>query len=118
MPAKTTNPIENTPSMDDSPPLSTPIVRGPLNIHELERIVMLDGVEIELTPKEYELLLLLASHPGRAFSRDFLLRQLWGYDYDGFDRTVDTHITRLRKKLGPLGEKIVTVWGVGYRFVS
>ena len=102
----------------DAPPLSTPIVRGPLCVYELERIVTLDGVEIELTPKEYDLLLLLASHPGRAFSRDYLLQQLWGYDYDGFDRTVDTHITRLRKKLGAPGEKIVTVWGVGYRFVS
>src|SRR5712691_1619892 len=57
-------------------------------------------------------------HPGRAFSREFLLQHLWGYDYDGFDRTVDTHITRLRKKLGTVGEKIVTVWGVGYRFVA
>jgi DNA-binding response OmpR family regulator len=99
-------------------PQSPPIVRGPLSIFELERIVTLDTIEIDLTPKEYELLLLLASHPGRAFSREFLLQHLWGYDYDGFDRTVDTHITRLRKKLGSLGEKIVTVWGVGYRFVT
>ncbi|MGH2497612.1 MAG: response regulator transcription factor [Ktedonobacteraceae bacterium] len=106
----------NTPPEDS--PVSTPIVRGPLHIYELERIVTLEGAELELTPKEYELLLLLASHPGRAFSREFLLQQLWGYDYDGFDRTVDTHITRLRKKLGAPGEKIVTVWGVGYRFVS
>jgi DNA-binding response OmpR family regulator len=94
-----------------------PIVRGPLSIYELERVVTLDGVELDLTPKEYELLLLLASHPGRAFSREFLLQHLWGYDYDGFDRTVDTHMTRLRKKLGTVGEKIVTVWGVGYRFI-
>jgi DNA-binding response OmpR family regulator len=79
--------------------------------------VQLNNAEIDLTPKEFDLVVLLASHPGRAFSREFLLQQLWGYDYDGFDRTVDTHITRLRKKLGPLGEKIVTVWGVGYRFV-
>jgi DNA-binding response OmpR family regulator len=99
------------------PTTSAPIVRGPLHIYELERVVALDGVELDLTPKEYELLLLLASHPGRAFSREFLLQHLWGYDYDGFDRTVDSHITRLRKKLGRLGEKIVTVWGVGYRFV-
>ncbi|WP_201363313.1 winged helix-turn-helix domain-containing protein [Dictyobacter formicarum] len=56
-------------------------------------------------------------NPGRAFSREYLLQELWGYDYDSFDRTVDTHITRLRKKMGPLGEKIMTVWGVGYRFV-
>jgi DNA-binding response OmpR family regulator len=99
------------------PTTSIPIVRGPLSIYELERVVMLGGVELDLTPKEYELLLLLASHPGRAFSREFLLQHLWGYDYDGFDRTVDTHITRLRKKLGTDGEKIVTVWSVGYRFV-
>ena len=61
--------------------------------------------------------MLLTTTPGRAFSREFLLQQLWGYDYDGFDRTVDSHIVRLRRKLGPLGEKITTVWGVGYRFV-
>lgn len=94
-----------------------PIVRGPLQINVVERIVSLESVEIDLTPKEYDLIVLLATNPGRAFSREFLLQQLWGYDYDGFDRTVDTHITRLRKKLGSLGEKIVTVWGVGYRFV-
>jgi len=99
------------------PTTSAPLVRGPLSIYEVERVVTLEGVELDLTPKEYELLLLLASHPGRAFSREFLLQHLWGYDYDGFDRTVDTHITRLRKKLGTVGEKIVTVWGVGYRFV-
>jgi len=94
-----------------------PIVRGPLQINLTEHAVLLNSSEIDLTPKEYELLVLLTSHPGRAFSREFLLQQLWGYDYDGFDRTVDTHITRLRKKLGIVGEKIVTVWGVGYRFV-
>jgi DNA-binding response OmpR family regulator len=99
------------------PATPSPIVRGALRIYELERVVTLDGAELDLTPKEYELLLLLASHPGRAFSREFLLQHLWGYDYDGFDRTVDTHMTRLRKKLGAVGEKIVTVWGVGYRFV-
>lgn len=100
-----------------SSPTSAPLVRGALCISELERVVTLDGVELDLTPKEYELLVLLASHPGRAFNREFLLQHLWGYDYDGFDRTVDTHITRLRKKLGTVGEKIVTVWGVGYRFI-
>lgn len=93
------------------------ITRGPLHIHQDSHVVMLDGEEVNLTPKEYELLLLLATYPGRAFSREYLLQQLWGYSYDGFDRTVDTHITRLRKKLGSQAEKIVTVWGVGYRFV-
>jgi DNA-binding response OmpR family regulator len=99
------------------PELNT-IDRGLLHIDLTAHTAQLGGQEIELTPREYALVVLLTSHPGRAFSREFLLQQLWGYDYDGFDRTVDTHITRLRKKLGPLGEKIVTVWGVGYRFVS
>jgi DNA-binding response OmpR family regulator len=64
----------------------------------------------------YDLIVLLASHPGRAFSREYLLQMLWSYDYDGFDRPVDIHVTRLRKKPEPPGEKITTVWGVGYRF--
>jgi DNA-binding response OmpR family regulator len=93
-----------------------PLLRGPLRIDIANHSVTLDGEEIDLTPKEFDLLALLAGHPGRAFSREFLLERLWGYGYDGFDRTVDTHIVRLRKKLGPLGERIATVWGVGYRF--
>lgn len=92
------------------------VSRGPLRVDTASRSATLDGVELELTPKEYELLVLFAAHPGRAFSREYLLKTIWGYDFDGFDRTVDTHITRLRKKLGPLGEKIATVWSVGYRF--
>jgi DNA-binding response OmpR family regulator len=109
------------PNNQSATPAETPaeqvLVRGPLLIKSTERVVLLNNVEMDLTPKEYDLLVLFASHPGRAFSREFLLQTIWGYDYDGFDRTVDTHMTRLRKKLGPLGEKIVTVWGVGYRFV-
>jgi DNA-binding response OmpR family regulator len=70
---------------------------------------------IELTPKEFDLLHILAEHPGRAFSRDFLLERIWGHEYVGFDRTVDTHIVRLRRKLGAMGERIVTVWGIGYK---
>lgn len=95
-----------------------PIIRGPLRIHVVERSVRLDGQEIDLTPKEYELLVLLASHPGWVFKREVLLQQVWGDSYEGFDRTIDNHITRLRKKLGVLGERIDTVWGVGYRFVE
>jgi DNA-binding response OmpR family regulator len=100
--------------------LSTPqpIHNGPLHIDAAQRIVTLNGSEIELTPTEFDLLVLFASHPGRAFSREFLLKHIWGYEYDGFDRTVDSHIARLRKKLGILNDKIVTVWGVGYRFVA
>lgn len=109
----------HTPAGQSSPIpiMPAPLVQGTLRISTAERVVTLNGVPIDLTPKEYELLLLLASHPGRAFSREFLLQQLWGYEYDGFDRTVDTHITRLRKKLGELGESISTVWSVGYKFV-
>lgn len=93
------------------------IVCGPLRVDPTMHTALLDSNELDLTPKEFELLQLFAAHPGRAFSREFLVERVWGYEYDGFDRTVDTHITRLRKKLGPLGEKIVTVWGVGYRLV-
>jgi len=95
-----------------------PIIRGPLHIHSAERSVRLDGQEIDLTPKEYDLLVLLASHPGWVFKREVLLQQVWGDSYEGFDRTIDNHITRLRKKLGTIGEMIDTVWGVGYRFVE
>lgn len=99
------------------PPAPEPIVRGSLFIDLARHSVTIEGAEIEVTPKEFDLLVLLASNPGRAFSREFLLEQIWGYEYDGLDRTVDTQITRLRKKLGPLSEKLVTVWGVGYRFM-
>jgi DNA-binding response OmpR family regulator len=100
------------------PPAPGPIIRGALRVDVANHTASVADEEIELTPKEYDLLVLLASHSGRAFSREFLLQTLWGYDYDGFDRTVDTHIVRLRKKLGPMGEQIATVWGVGYRFVG
>jgi DNA-binding response OmpR family regulator len=97
--------------------ITSPIIRGPLRVDPTAHTATLDGAELDLTPKEFELLQLFAEHPGRAFNREFLVERIWGYEYDGFDRTVDTHITRLRKKLGPFGEKIVTVWSVGYRLV-
>jgi DNA-binding response OmpR family regulator len=93
------------------------VSHGPLRIDPASHVATLDGTPLNLTPKEYELLMLFASNPGRAFSRDFLLERLWTDDYEGLDRTVDTHVRRLRRKLGRLGERIVTVWGVGYRFV-
>lgn len=108
----------STPQAQQSLPTTPPIVHGSLRIEPTRRIVTLDGEEIELTPKEFDLLVLFTSHPGRAFSREFLLEHIWGYQYDGFDRTVDSHIMRLRKKLGILNDKIVTVWGVGYRFTA
>src|SRR6202171_2458844 len=91
-----------------------PITHGPLRVDPGSPEVSLDGEPLALTPKEYELILLFASYPGRAFSRDFLLERLWTDDYEGLDRTVDTHVRRLRRKLGHFGEQIVTVWGVGY----
>lgn len=108
--------LEVLPTFSDSPALPAPLTRGPLRISLAERAVRLDGQEVDLTPKEYDLLVLLASHPGWVFKREVLLQQIWGDSYEGFDRTIDNHITRLRKKLGPVGEKIDTVWGVGYRF--
>jgi DNA-binding response OmpR family regulator len=114
-PAAATSPAPQPGTGDEAPGI---IVRGPLRINSEGHSATLDGADLDLTPKEFELLVLLAGHPGRAFSREFLLTNIWGYAYDGFDRTVDTHIVRLRKKLGSLGEKIVTVWGVGYRFVA
>lgn len=102
-------------SGDGLPPAPGPVACGPLRIDPAQRTAILDETALDLTPREYDLLLLLASHPGRAFSREFLLEHLWGYTYDGADRTVDSHITRLRKKLGAFGDRIITVWGVGYR---
>ena len=72
-----------------------------------------------MTAKEFDLLFLLASNPGRVFSRTYLLDALWGDSYGGFERTVDTHIQRLRRKLGKSGDadaRIVTLWGVGYKY--
>ncbi len=92
-----------------------PMALGRLALDPLARRVEVDGAQIDLTVKEYELLLLLARNPGRSFSRSYLLDHVWGSNYEGGDRTVDTHIVRLRRKLGPVGDQISTVWGVGYR---
>lgn len=97
------------------------IIRFPgleLNISDYE--VKLNGQSINLTKKEIEILWLLATNPGKAFSRDNLLNSIWGYDYFGDARTVDTHIKRLRAKLDLPTEifewDIKTIWGVGYKF--
>ncbi|MGL5977540.1 MAG: response regulator transcription factor [Erysipelotrichaceae bacterium] len=79
----------------------------------------IDGHIVELSKKEQELLYVFASNPNQVFTRESLLEQVWGMDYDGDFRTVDTHIKRLRKKIEPLAAgnfTITTVWGVGYRF--
>ena len=90
-----------------------------LKIDGAKRIVLKDKNRIELTPKEFDLLYLLASSPGKTYSRVNLLNQIWGYQYGGYEHTVNSHINRLRTKI----EKdinnpvyILTTWGIGYRF--
>ena len=93
------------------------ITHGELRVDPTSHSATLGRQEVSLTPKEFDLLLLFVSNPGRAFNREFLIERLWGDAYDGFDRAVDNHIRRLRSKLGDFGDKITTVWGLGYRFV-
>jgi DNA-binding response OmpR family regulator len=96
-----------------------PVRHDVLEIDPLGRDVRVGGQEVNLTAKEFDLLYLLASHPGRVFSRNYLLDRLWGDTYSGFERTVDTHIQRLRRKLGGAGsiaDRIETLWGVGYKY--
>ena len=79
----------------------------------------LDNQTIDLTPKEFAILYLLVCHPGRVFSRAYLLDEIWGYEATAYDRTVDTHVYRLRQKLGAEGkiaQRIVAVRGIGYKF--
>lgn len=78
--------------------------------------VFVDGREVYLSLKEYDLLLYLAENRGQTLSREKILDNVWNYDYYGDARTIDTHITKLRKKLAPYGDKLQTVRGVGYKF--
>ncbi|WP_027717350.1 response regulator transcription factor [Desulfovirgula thermocuniculi] len=95
------------------------LVRGRLVIDQERFMVTVDGIRQDLTPKEFELLRLLASEPGKVFTREYLLEQIWGYDYTGDSRTVDVHIRHIRQKFEQLPgspQFIETVRGVGYRF--
>src|SRR5699024_1845179 len=87
--------------------------------HDAHRVTA-DGEEVNLTPKEYELLCFLAKSPDKVFNREVLLKEVWQYEFFGDLRTVDTHVKRLREKLSSVSkeaaEMIVTVWGVGYKF--
>jgi DNA-binding response OmpR family regulator len=92
---------------------------GELSIDSDTYAARLKGRPLDLTYKEFELLKFLAQHPGRVFSRDQLLREVWGYDYFGGTRTVDVHVRRLRAKLGSECESMIgTVRQVGYKFVA
>ena len=95
------------------------ITTGGITIDTDKYEVYVDGKLVSLTFKEYELLKFLASHPGRVFTRDTLLNQVWSEDYFGGDRTVDVHIRRLRSKIeGPSHPYIETVRNIGYRFIK
>jgi two-component system response regulator ResD len=96
------------------------IVFDHLTIDNDAHRVTADGKEVNLTPKEYELLCYLAKTPDKVYDREQLLREVWHYDFFGDLRTVDTHVKRLREKLNRVSSQaakmIVTVWGVGYKF--
>jgi DNA-binding response OmpR family regulator len=96
----------------------TMIQRGPLVLDPEAHTATLNGELLDLSPTEFALLQLLLRSPGRAFSRAYLLDTVWGQSYVGGDRSVDNAVLRLRRKLGPLGDEIETVWGVGYRLRS
>ena len=89
---------------------------GKITISPAAHKVFLDGTEITLTHKEYELLYFFMSNPEQIFSREQLLNRIWGYDFEGNTRTVDTHIKTLRQKLGSEGKSIVTLIRSGYKF--
>lgn len=89
---------------------------GGLTVDSVSHSVKIDGQEASLTPKEFDLLVFLATNRGIALSREKILQKVWNYDYYGEDRTVDTHIKMLRSHLGGCRGYIVTVWGIGYKF--
>lgn len=87
-----------------------------LKVDFTARLVYVNGVKADLSPKEYDLLFFMVKNKGIALSRERLLNEVWGYDFYGDDRTLDTHIKLLRKSLGDASEYIVTLRGMGYRF--
>ena len=98
-----------------------PIVRGKLRIDPSKREVTVGERQVELTPKEFDLLRLFATNPGRVFPRKYLLEKIWDYSYEGYDRTIDSHINRLRAKIEDNPENpqmVLTVWGIGYKFTD
>ena len=107
--------------MEGSANKASAIEAGALRIDRVQRRAWLHGAEIVFTPREFDLLWHFVQHPGRVFTRSELLADVWGYGHDGYDHTVNSHINRLRTKLGEDRSDagfIHTVWGVGYRFES
>ena len=89
---------------------------GVIIIDKAAHIVKIDGQEIDLSFKEFELLTYFVDNKGLALSREKILNNVWNYDYFGDARTIDTHVKKLRKKLGDKGDYIKTIWGMGYKF--
>jgi len=99
-------------------PSGRPLSLGAIVVDPDRHLVLLDGREVALTAKEFLLLAYLLEHRGRVLSRDILLEQVWGYRYTGGTRTVDVHVRRLREKLPPLTDALVTVKQFGYKLVD
>jgi len=99
-----------------APPAAEASPEPRLSVDVAMRIVTVEGRRVELTPREFDLIALFVQNPNRPFSRDELLDRIWKHDFEVTDRTIDTHVQRLRKKLGAGAVAIRTVWGVGYRF--
>jgi two-component system, OmpR family, alkaline phosphatase synthesis response regulator PhoP len=108
-----------TPAHADGGKDEAPIIRGRLRIDPAKREVTIGERQVDLTPKEFDLLRLFAANPGRVFPRKYLLEKIWDYSYEGYDRTIDSHINRLRAKIEENPENpqmVLTVWGIGYKF--
>ena len=103
------------PAVEETPQREV-LRREGLTIDFTGRIVLVDGERVDLSPKEYDLLFYMARNRGIALTREMLITNVWGYDFYGDDRTLDTHIKLLRRSLGPYSKLIVTLRGVGYRF--
>lgn len=96
-------------------PESQSLTAGPVTLWPDRREATLDGKELQLTMREFDLLSFLMKSPGVVFSRETLLQRVWGWDFDGGSRTVDVHVQQIRAKLGDASDLIETVRGVGYR---
>ena len=99
-----------------APDTSDILEAGGIRVDKAAHSVAVDGKEIELSYKEFELLTYFMENAGIALSREKILNNVWNYDYFGDARTIDTHVKKLRAKIGEKGEYIKTIWGMGYKF--
>lgn len=108
-------------SVPDVRDAGQPIVHGAMQIDVVARIVTINDNRIDLTPKEFNLLVLMAKTPGKSYRRKELLKRVWNYQFDGYEHTLTAHVNRLRNKIEPVFSQptyILTTWGVGYRFAD